>query len=339
MITAQLLKDKIVLIRADLDVPLEGERIVNEYRLECLLPTLELCLQNANKVFIIGHLGRPCPAEASGEGGPEGPDPKFSLLPIKKWLETALQQPISFVSSGFSPGEWMGEKNKIVMFENIRFDKRELEDDFEFARILSTGVDLYIYEAFASYNHATTLHKIPEILPTYPGLQFEREVEALDKIIKTSQSPKTLILSGVKDDKKKFFDQLIDKFDNLLIGGKLATLIPYRYSATLTDDGFDIDLKSIQKFIKIIKRSQTVVINGPLGKFEDGSHYIATKAILAAIKENKTAFSVIGGGDTLSAIKMLGFNYSDFSFVSTGGGAMLEYLSTLTHPLLNIIKS
>jgi phosphoglycerate kinase len=272
-------------------------------------------------------------------GRPDGPDPKFSLLPVRKWLETALQQSISFISSGFSPGEWMGEKNKIVMCENIRFDKRELEDNFDFARILSTGVDLYIYEAFASYNTATTLQRIPEILPTYPGLQFEREAEALGRIINTAKGPKTLILSGVKDDKKKFFDPLVAKFDDLLIGGKLATLIPYRNSATLTDDGFDIDLKSVQKFIKIVKKSQTIVINGPLGKFEDGTHYIATKAILAAIKENKDAFSVIGGGDTLSAIKMLGFNYSDFSFVSTGGGAMLEYLSTGTHPLLDVIKS
>jgi len=327
MINEEILQDKVVLVRADLDVPLEGERIVNEYRLECLLPTLELCLQHANKVFIIGHLGRP-----------EGPDPKFSLLPVRKWLETALQQSISFVSSGFSPGEWMGEKNKIVMFENIRFDKRELEDNFEFARILSSGVDLYIYEAFASYNDSTSLQRIPEILPTYPGLQFEREVEALNKIINTAKNPKTLILSGAKDDKKKFFDPLVSKFDDLLIGGKLATLIPYRNSATLTEDGFDIDLKSIQKFIKVIKKSQTIVLNGPLGKFEDGTHYIGTKAILTAIKENKDAFSVIGGGDTLSAIKMFGFNYSDFSFVSTGGGAMLEYMATGTHPLLEIIK-
>ena len=327
MIDQDHIVGKVVLVRADLDVPLEGERIVNEYRLECLLPTLELCLQHANKIFIIGHLGRP-----------DSPDHKFSLSPVKKWLETALQQEISFVSSGFSPREWMGEKNKIVMFENIRFDKRELESNLEFARILSTGCDLYVYEAFASYNTATTLQKIPEILPTYPGLQFEREVEALNKIIKTANSPKTLILSGAKDDKKKFFDPLVGKFDDLLIGGKLATLIPSPNSATLTDDGFDVDLKSIQKFIKIIKNSKTVVLNGPLGKFEDGNHYIATKAILNAIKENKNAFSVIGGGDTLSAIKMLGFNYSDFSFVSTGGGAMLEYLATNTHPLLDIIN-
>lgn len=334
MLSADLIAGKNILLRADLDVPLEGKRIVNEYRLECLLPTLNLCLQHAHRTLIIGHLGRP-----------DGPDPKFSLNPIKTWLETAVQQPISFVSSGFSPGEWVGGDSPITLLENIRYQKGELNNDLQFAKDITSNADIYVYDAFAAYNSAASLHKIPEILPTIPGLQFEKEVAALDKIVHQASNPKILIISGAKDDKIKFFDPLFKCFDQILVGGRLASLVSKQSGsqnkllvAKLTDDGLDVGLGSIDKFIKIIKKAKTIVVNGPLGRFEDGVNYLATKAILQATKNNKDAFSLIGGGDTLSAIKMLRFNYSDFGFVSTGGGAMLEYLSTLTHPLLEILK-
>lgn len=334
MLTPDQIAGKNVLLRADLDVPLEGKRILNEYRLECLLPTLHICLKHAHRILIIGHLGRP-----------GGSDPRFSLEPVKVWLEMALQQPIAFVSSGFSPGEWVRGDSSLTLLENIRFQKGELANDSQFARDLSTGADIYIYDAFASYNTAASLHKIPETLLTVPGLQFEKEILALDRIIQHAHSPKVLVISGAKDDKIKFLDPLFSRFDQILVGGKLATLVPKQatpgdklITAKLTDDGLDVGLGSINKFIKIIKKAKTIVINGPLGRFEDGTNYLATKAILQATKDNKGAFSLIGGGDTLSAIKMLRFNYSDFGFVSTGGGAMLEYLSTLTHPLLEILK-
>jgi 3-phosphoglycerate kinase len=136
-------------------------------------------------------------------GRPDGPDSKFSL-PIKVWLETAVQQSISFISSGFSPGEWVGGDSPVTLLENIRYQKGELDNDSQFAKEISTNADIYIYDAFASYNSAASLHKIPEILPTVPGLQFEKEIAALDKIVHQASNPKILIISGAKDEKLNF---------------------------------------------------------------------------------------------------------------------------------------
>lgn len=319
MIDANLLKGKNVLLRADLDVPIKRERVVNDFRLQALLPTLQLCLDHAASTLIIGHLGRP-----------EGVDPLFDLKPVREWLENALHRSIFFIDSGFSPGEWVRGVNPLAIMDNLRFHPGENSLDREFAKELSAGSDIYVYEAFAAYNEAASLRKIPEFIPTYTGLQFDREVEELSKIVKSPDRPSLLIISGAKDDKRKYVDNLVDKFDEILLGGKFAT--------NLTPDGLDISKEMIALFSEKIKSAKTVVINGPLGKFEDGIHIAGTKTIIdAAI--HSPARVIIGGGDTLAAIPALGFSYSDFDFVSTGGGAMLEFLATGTHPILDIIKS
>jgi len=334
MLTPHLVKGKNVLLRADLDVPVSEGRVESDYRLQALLPTLKLCLENAQNTLIIGHLGRPT-----------GLDPAFGLKPVREWLENALHRSIFFIDSGFSPGNRAGRQFPIAMFDNLRFNPGELANDREFAKQLSAGSDIYIYEAFAAYNEAASLRIIPEIIPTYPGFRFEKEVEELGSILKNRLSPSLLVISGVKEDKVKYVDNLVDKFDEILVGGKLAGLIqphPKITSASLTSDGLDIDPTSITLFSKKIKNAKNVVISGPLGRFEDGQHAAGTKAILEAAKrspvrrslgEGGPARVVIGGGATLAAIPALGFSYTDFDFVSTGGGAMLEFLATGTHPL------
>lgn len=338
MLTSNLIKDKNILLRADLDVPVREGRVENDFRLQALLPTLQLCLDHARSTLIIGHLGRP-----------EGADPAFSLNSVREWLENALHRSIFFISSGFSPGEWVRGESPLAMFDNLRFHPGELGNDREFARALSVGSEIYIYEAFAAYNEAASLRIIPEIIPTYPGLRFEREVEEFMKIVKRSLSPSLLVISGAKEDKAKYVDNLVDKqggepgrmpFDEVLVGGKLASLISSHANvicAGLTPDGFDIDQVSIALFSGKIMTARSVVINGPLGRFEDGEHAGGTKAILEAAKLSP-ARVIVGGGDTLAAIPALGFSYADFDFVSTGGGAVLEFLATGTHPLLEIIK-
>ena len=329
MLKPSLIKGKNVLLRADLDVPLEGGRVANDFRLQALLPTLKLCLENAQSTLIIGHLGRPT-----------GPDPAFGLKPVQEWLERALNQSIFFISSGFSPGEWARGQSPLAMFDNLRFHLGELTNDREFAKQLSAGSDIYIYEAFAAYNEAASLRIIPEIIPTYPGFRFEKEVEELGNILKNRLSPSLLVISGAKEDKVKYVDNLVDKFDEILVGGKLASLVSLHANivpASFTPDGFDIDPTSIALFSGKILAAKSVVISGPLGRFEDGQHAAGTKAILAAAKRSPARI-VIGGGDTLAAIPALGFAYTDFDFVSTGGGAMLEFLATGTHPLLEVIK-
>ena len=319
MINQNLLKGKNVLLRADLDVPIEEGNVTNDFRLLALLPTLKLCLENAKSTLIMGHLGRP-----------EAKSVQFSLRPIQEWLETALHRSIFFIDSGFSPGEWDRGQFPIAMYDNLRFHPGELTSDWEFAKQLSEGSDIYVYEAFAAYNSAASLRIIPEIIPTYTGIQFDREVEELNKIAKSTDTPSLLIISGAKEEKKKYVDNLMDKFDDILIGGKSAT--------GLTPDGLDINEETIALFSEKIMSAKSVVINGPLGKFEDGIHTAGTKAIFSAAI-NSPARAVICGGDTLAAIPALGFSYSDFDFVSTGGGAMLEFLATGTHPLLEVIKN
>ncbi len=319
MLNSVLLKGKNVLLRADLDVPIERGRVVNSYRLQAMLPILKLCFENAKSTLLIGHLGRPL-----------AKSPEFSLNPIREWLEKALHQPIFFIDSGFSPGEWARGEFPLAMFDNLRFHPGELTNDREFAKQLSEGSDIYVYEAFAAYNSAASLRIIPEIIPTYTGLQFDREVEELNRIAKSTSGPSLLIISGVKDDKRKYVDNLVDKFDKILLGGK--------FSSGLTPDGLDINEETIALFSEKIMSARFVVINGPLGKFEDGIHTAGTKAIFQAAISSP-AQVVIGGGETLAAIPALGFSYSDFDFVSTGGGAMLEFLATGTHPLLEIIKN
>lgn len=332
MFNAALLKGKNVLLRADLDVPVEAGRVVNDFRLQALLPTLKLCLENAKSTLVIGHLGRPSLAA----GGTEAKSDQFGLRPVQEWLEKALHQSIFFIDSGFSPGEWDRGEFPIAMFDNLRFDPGELSNSREFAKQLSAGSDIYVYEAFAAYNSAASLRIIPEIIPTYTGIQFDREVEELGIITKNTDRPKLLIISGVKDDKRRYVDNLVDKFDEILLGGKFAT--------GLTPDGLDINEETIAHFSEKIMSAKFVVISGPLGKFEDGIHTAGTKAIFTAAVSSSTrrggpARVIIGGGDTLAAIPALGFSYSDFDFVSTGGGAMLEFLATGTHPLLEIIKN
>lgn len=334
MIQKNILQGKNVLLRADLDVPIKEGRVVNDFRLQALLPTLKLCLGNAASTLIIGHLGRP--EFSPSEPVERGAEHQFGLKPIQEWLEKALHQSIFFINSDFSPGEWARGEFPIAMFDNLRFNPGELSNSREFAQQLSAGSDIYVYEAFAAYNGAASLRIIPEIIPTYTGIQFDREVEELGKITKSSDKPSLLVISGVKEDKRKYVDNLVDKFDEILLGG--------RFSSGLTPDGLDINEETITLFSQKIMSAKSVVINGPLGKFEDGIHTAGTKAIFTAavsssIRRGGLARVIIGGGDTLAAIPALGFSYSDFDFVSTGGGAMLEFLATGTHPLLEVIKN
>lgn len=320
MITAEELKGKNILLRADLDVPIKAGRVENTFRLEALLPTLKLCLESAHRTCIIGHLGRP-----------DGADSTFSLAPVLDELKRLMNQEIGFLISGFSPGEcWTGEF-PLALMENLRFDSREESISREFGHQLSQGADLYIYEAFANYRPCTSLQTIPEIIPTHTGLQFDKEVATLQKILTEPLRPTLLLASGAKPDKLAIVSQISAKFDQVLLGGKFAS------PADLTPDGLDLNEEATSLFKKAISEAKTVVLNGPLGVYEDGVHAKATKEVLQALKE-ASVFTVLGGGDTLAAIHDLGFSYSDFGFVSTGGGAMLDFLATGTHPLLEILK-
>ncbi len=321
MLNQAQIANKNVIIRADLDLPVESGKVSNTYRLEAIKDTLLFCQKHAGKTLIIGHLGRP-----------NGSDPLFSLKPIHSELERLLNQSICFYSSGYSPGEWWKGGSPLSMLDNLRFDPREETGDLQFARDLCTGADIYVYEAFANYRPCTSLQKIPELLSTVTGFQFDREVFTLSQITNQPQKPTLLILSGAKPDKLSILPRLEHIFDQIIIGGKLAS------PTSLSSDRLDLNQTAISVITSAISQAGTTVINGPLGYYEDGIHSVATKSAFEAAK-TASGFSLLGGGDTLAAIKALGFDYSDFDFVSTGGGAMLEFLATNTHPLLPILST
>lgn len=321
---------KNILLRADLDVPIINGRIINDYRLQCLIPTLTKYLNQSKKLLIIGHLGRPVQKNTEN-----------SLISVKKALEKLINQSISFITEPEKIGEWQKNNSRLAMLENLRFFPGENAQDRQFAKIISHGFDLYIYEAFAHYRPSASIKIIPKILPTKTGDRFNLEVNTLKKIIQNPKKPTLLIISGVKQDKLTLINRLADRFDRVLIGGKIAPLAsslagihPNLTPAVLIPDGLDINKNSLNLFVKAITKAHTIVFNGPLGRFEDGRHIKSTKTLLNALK-NSSAFTLLGGGDTLEAITKFKFKYTDFSFVSTGGGAMLKFLATSTHPILS----
>lgn len=321
MLTKETIQNKNVLLRADLDVTVKDGRVEDDYRLQALLPTIKLCLEHAKKTVIIGHLGRP-----------EGADPAFSLAPVRDSLKGLLNQDISLLPSGISPGErWKGE-SPLAMMENLRLDPREEKLDRGFAKELATEADIFVYEAFAAYRPCASLSLIPEVLPTFTGFRFDEEVATLQKVLQNPLHPTLLLASGAKLDKLEIIRQITPKFDKVLLGGLFAS------KENLTADGLDLSEEATSLFARAVSEAKTIVINGPLGKYEDGVHGQATKVVFQATIDSG-AFSVVGGGDTLTAIPSLGFSYAQFGFVSTGGGAMLEYLATGSHPLLEVLKN
>ncbi|HOX96357.1 MAG TPA: phosphoglycerate kinase [Candidatus Woesebacteria bacterium] len=321
MLTIENIQNKNVLLRADLDLPLKEGKVDNDYRLRSLLPTLKFCLQHARKTIIIGHLGRPA-----------GEDPHFSLAPVAESLKRLLNQDIPLLVSGISPGERWGGESPLVLQENLRFDFREEKIDRGFAQELAEGADIYIYESFANYRNSTSLTLIPEVLPTFTGFRFDQEVATLKNVLSNPLHPTLLIASGAKQDKLEIINKITPQFDQTLLGGVLAP------RTDRTPDGLDLTPETTSRFVGEIAKAKTIVLNGPLGAYEDGTHSQSTKVILQAIIDSG-AFSVIGGGDTLAAIPFLGFSYASFSFVSTGGGAMLDFLAQGTHPLLEVLKN
>lgn len=328
MIDKNKLENQKVLLRADLDISSPSP---TSYRLQTLLPSLKLSLTSASQTLLIGHYARPT-----------SPDPKYSLESLVPLLEQLLGVKPAFLPDTASISSFLASDQPFALLENLRFFPGEESQDLEFARSLTSGFNIYLYDAFANYHPSASLSLIPTLLPTSTGLHFDAEVEALKKVLHHPQKPTLLILSGAKPDKLKLLPDLASKFDTVLLGGAIAhqaasLSLKNVFPATLQPSGLDIDSSSIELFEAAIKKSQTIVLNGPVGKFEDPASSHGTKEILSSLASS-SAFTLLGGGDTLSAIDQLGFSPNDFSFVSTGGGAMLEFLRSGTHPLLKIIQ-
>ena len=304
-------KGKKVLVRCDFDGG----------RLEENLPTIKYLLnRRAKKVILISHLGRPAGKIVE----------ELRIALVEKRFRQLL------------------DSEKIVFWENIRFDKREENNDEGFAKELASLGDFYVNEAFAvSHREHVSIVGIPKFLPHCAGLHFASEVESLSKVLENPKKPVVFVIGGAKPETKL---PLVADFakiaDWILVGGTLVQKSNIKDQnlnqnlktilfADLTEDGFDIDEESIKKFVDIIKSAGTVVWNGPMGRYEGKEGEEGTRRVGEAVA-NATAFKVVGGGDTIAALTKFGL-LDKMDYVSTGGGAMLEFLAKGNLPGIEVL--
>ncbi|MDB2363315.1 phosphoglycerate kinase [Candidatus Pelagibacter bacterium] len=383
------LENKKILLRLDLNVPLLSGKITDTTRIDKILPTLIFLISKNAKIIIISHVGRPKGKVVND----------LSLRPIYKDLEMRLSQNIKLLSKDIkeiiSNDLFQNDNERIIMLENIRFYPEEEENNQSFAKQLATLADIYVNDAFSCSHRAhASIDQITNFLPSYSGLQFDMEVNALKKITSEIKKPITCIIGGSKISTKiNIIKNLIPKFDNIIIvGGMANNIIKYmghnigkslqeensdpviKEIFLLSETGnckiiypedivvgndlkgdpqiknlsevssdemiLDIGPKTIKAISDIIDESNTILWNGPAGYFENqnfanGSIKIAEK-IIENNKSNKI-YSVAGGGDTVSLLNSLNA-INEFNFVSTAGGAFLEYLEGKELPGIKALK-
>jgi len=330
---------KRVLVRSDLNVPLEGGKIADETRIQASLPTLQLLLdRDAGEVTVCSHLGRP-----------KGEDPAFSIRPVAERLRELLPD------------------NRLRVLENTRFNPGETNNDPGFAKDLADDNDLFVQDAFGSVHraHASTVG-VAQLLPTYAGLLLERELTELGKLLGEVERPFALISGGAKvEDKLGVLTNLGGKADAVLVGGKMAEQIrtdnPLPFDVVLPLDvvaasefeadaetrvvpydalpdgwlGLDIGPKTRELFAQRIAPARTIFWNGPMGVFEWPRFAAGTEAVAAAVASSD-GYSVVGGADSARALAELGLA-DEVSWLSTGGGAALELLEGKDLPGVSVI--
>jgi len=317
-----------VLVRSDLNVPLEDGKVADDTRIRAALPTLELLLERgATGIRVCSHLGRP-----------KGEDPAFRIEPVRRHLRSLL------------PDE------RIEVLENTRFHPGETKNDPELARELAAGCDLFVNDAFGSAHraHASTVG-VAQILPAYAGLLLLAELEHLGRLLGDVERPFLLVTGGAKvEDKLGVLENLGGRADEVLVGGKMAEELrdenPLSFPVVLPTDvvaaarfeaeaemqvtpfdalpdgwlGLDIGPASREDFARRIRAARTVFWNGPMGVFEWQLFAEGTKAVAEAVAA-VDGYTVVGGGDSVRAVNELGLA-DRVSWVSTGGGASLELL-------------
>ncbi len=383
-------KNKTVLLRLDLNVPIAEKVIRDDTRILLCLPFIKKLIQKKAKIIILSHLGRP-----KGQKLPE-----LSLKPIYKYLKKKLNTNVYFFMGDLDEDT----KNKfsylregeVILLENIRFFKEENDNDEIFSKKLASLCDIYINDAFScSHRKQASIHKIVKFVKkSYAGPLLKKEIEAIDLIINQKKSPLTCIIGGSKISTKiNVINSLIKKVDNLVIVGAMANNFlafkGFKIGCSLVEENtetlirniyeigeyencnilipedckvgrefagkavnkslediqenemiLDIGNKTVEKICEKIDRSKTVLWNGPAGYFENDSFKDGTISIAKRISDNtknKSLISILGGGDTLSAInkskeKLL------FTHLSTAGGAFLEYLEGKDLPGLSVLK-
>ena len=386
-----------VILRCDLNVPLDGSRISDDGRIRASVPTIKDLLSRGAKVVIVSHLGRP-------DGAVE---PRYSLAPVANRLAELLDQPVAFASDTIgASAETEVEKlepGQVLVLENLRFNAGETaKDEHErvaFASELAVFGDLVVSDGFGVvHRKQASVYDLEKLLPSYAGLLIERELHVLQGLTNNPVRPYSVVLGGSKvSDKLGVIDHLLPNVDSLLIGGGMVftflaalghkvggsllevdqidtvrgylakakelgveVILPtdivvaskfaadaefFIASADAIEDssfgasglGLDIGPESAKRFAEVISSSKTVFWNGPMGVFEFDNFANGTRVVAKALA-SVAGLSVVGGGDSAAAVRALGFSDDEFSHISTGGGASLEYLEGKVMPGLEVLK-
>ncbi len=335
-------KNKRVLVRCDFNIPIsEKGDILDDFRIQKTLPTINYLSQNEARIILMSHLD-----------DPEGKMVEsLRLVNIQRRLEELLGKPV------IKPEDCIGEnlkeqtlkiKEEIILLENLRFHKEEEEGDLNFAKELSKLGDIYINEAFSVCHRAhASIVGIAKYLPSGAGLILEQEINYFRKIFENPRRPMIAIIGGKKvETKAKFINKISEICDQVLISGLIEKeikekRIEIKNSEKIIrpidsfDGGLDIGPKTIEMLKKKIIEAETIIWNGPFGRVEDKKFRKGTEEIAKAIINSKV-FSIAGGGETVEFIKDLKL-IDKFSHVSTGGGAMLAFLSGEKLPGLEVL--
>ncbi len=379
---------KKALIRVDFNVPLDAQyNITDDTRIQAAVPTIQKILEDGGSVILMSHLGRP-------KGGPEE---KYSLKHLVKPLSKVFNIDVKFADDciGNSARELAQslQAGDILLLENLRFYKEEEKGDKEFAQKLATLGDVYVNDAFGTAHRA---HASTAIVADFfnadskmCGFVMQAELENADRVLKNAERPFTAIMGGAKiSDKIEIINQLMDRVDNLIIGGGMSYTFfkaqGYNIGKSLLEEdkidlaksllkkaeekgvklllpvdsviadnfsndanrettsgadikdgymGLDIGPNTIKQFNEVLSNSKTILWNGPMGVFEMSNFAKGTESVAEAVVEatQNGAFSLIGGGDSAAAVNSLGYG-EKVSYVSTGGGALLEYMEGKTLP-------
>ncbi|GAA3457074.1 phosphoglycerate kinase [Dactylosporangium matsuzakiense] len=364
-----------VLLRADLNVPLDGDRITDDGRIRAVLPTINALREaGAAKITVMSHLGRPKGA----------PDPKYTLAPVAARLAELLGTDVAF-----------GRDGDLVLLENLRFNAGETSKDEgerkAFAQELAAHGDVYVDDAFgAVHRKHASVYDVAALLPHYSGYLVAKELEVLGKLTGEAERPYVVVLGGSKvSDKLAVIEALLPKVDKLLIGGgmcftflkaqghevgksllqdemldtckdllerggdKIVLPSDVVVATQISDDaatktvgidaipadelGLDIGPQSVAEFAGILTGAKTVFWNGPMGVFEKRPFEAGTRGVAEAITK-VDGFTVVGGGDSAAAVRALGIPEDGFSHISTGGGASLEFLEGKALPGITALE-
>jgi phosphoglycerate kinase len=380
---------KSIILRCDLNVPLDGNLITDDGRIKASLPTIKYLLDAGARITILAHLGRP----------KNGFENSFSLAPVASRLSELLDLPVVLAKELSDLSSNSNSTNKIQMLENIRFFPQETSKDenerLAFAKQLAEFGDIYVGDGFgAVHRKHASVYELPKLLPNAAGKLISAEVEVLKKLTENPTRPYAVVLGGAKvSDKIGVISNLIEKVDVLAIGGgmvftfisalghqigksmvdlelidnvkvlikcaeesnvKLLLPTDVVVAPSFTKDapatvvsvnkipadqmGLDIGPDSAKAYALALQGCETVFWNGPMGVFEFPSFAHGTRTVAQALSEN-SGFCVVGGGDSAAAIRTMGFDDEQFGYISTGGGASLEYLEGKLLPGLIALES